>query len=128
MKNYVILFLVIFSLASCNTLSSESYGKYDLSTPDNTFESFVNASKTGDLVELDKMLAPRIKKMLSQGKFTIKQYAKIWSKYPIKEKSKAKLFKSQLASIDIVIIVNGKEHKTHVSLIEINGKWLWNEK
>lgn len=133
MKIYIILMLFILGLVSSNAFSNETHGKYDLSSPDKAFDSFINASKSGDYIELKKMLAPRIKDMLSQGKFTIEQYAKAWSTYPIKEKSRAELFKlrndtQQSASIDIVILVNGKEHKTHVLLTEISGIWLWNEK
>ncbi len=106
---------------------------YDLSTPEKAIRSFLEAAKKEDLKELEKMISPSMKERLRKEGLSLKDYAKAWSEYPLVRIVNVEPLQSrddprELASADVVFLVNGQDHEAHVGLIKIGGIWLWDEK
>jgi hypothetical protein len=106
---------------------------FDLSSPDKTIASFLDAVRSNDVESVTRMLSPRIKKMIRDGNMTSEGYVKAWSQYPVVRIGKAEVSQFStdtrvLAGADVVFLVNGKEYSSRVGVIKAGNIWLWNEK
>jgi hypothetical protein len=131
-KIYHALTLLILNFAvSVNAIAAET--TRDMSAADETIQTFFTAIKADDTKKVEAMLSPRIKGLIQTKKFSIQEYIKAWGAFPPVEFGKAVDItppdvKTLYAKAMIVYVKDGKEIEYSVRLVQIDNKWLWDEK
>ncbi|MFO7569548.1 MAG: DUF4878 domain-containing protein [Smithellaceae bacterium] len=132
----VLRWISVLGLLLCvhvTAMADDVTDKYQLNTPDDTVQSFFKAGRDGDYVALEKMLSPRVREMIAREKLPMKDYTAAWCAFRVITLHKAvpvdvKDGSGEAASVLMIYLIDETEYHTNVSLIKLNGRWLWNQK